>query len=80
MFWIAAAFFANYQFSDPKDALIAIFCIIFSASTVGQNSQYMPDLMKTEKATKNILDTIKTEDEFQITKRNQDLSLRHHKI
>lgn len=71
MFWVAAVFFVNGQFSDPRDALIAIFCIIFSASTVGQNSQYLPDIIKAEKAAKSILNTLKTKDEFQIAKRIQ---------
>lgn len=46
VFWVAAALFANSQFSEPTDALVAIFCIVFSATTVGQNSQLMPDLVK----------------------------------
>lgn len=46
VFWVAAALFANSQFSEPRDALVAIFCIVFSATTVGQNSQLMPDLVK----------------------------------
>lgn len=46
VFWTAAALFTGGQLQNPRDALIAIFCIIFSATTVGQNSQLMPDLNK----------------------------------
>lgn len=62
VFWVASALFAHHQFTDPRDALISIFCIIFSASTVGQNSQLMPDLKKAEKAAINILKLINTKD------------------
>ena len=69
VFWIAAALFAANQFSQPIDALVAIFCIVFSATTVGQNSQLMPDLAKAENSANNILNTLETTDEYQIAKR-----------
>lgn len=60
LFWVAAVLFAKGEFSDPRDALISIICIVFAATTVGQNSQLMPDIIKAQNSAKNLLEIIQT--------------------
>lgn len=63
-FWIAAILFANFQIDEPKAIFIAIFSVIFAATGVGQNSQFMPDMGKAKMSGASIFDVIETKDEI----------------
>lgn len=64
-FWIAAILFANGQIEDPKAIYIAIFSIIFAATGVGQNSQFMPDMGKAKISGASIFEIIESRDEVE---------------
>lgn len=62
-FWIAAILFANGGITEPKAIYIAIFSIIFAATGVGQNSQFLPDMGKAKNAGAGIFSIFDTKDE-----------------
>lgn len=67
-FWIAAILFANLEIVEPKAIFIAIFSIIFAATGVGQNSQFMPDMGKAKISGASIYEIIESKDEVEQAK------------
>ena len=59
IFWIIGAMYTNGIVTEDKGAIfVAIFAIIYSANTIGQNSQHLPDIARAKRSGAVLFDII----------------------
>lgn len=63
VFWLAGVLYQFDYIRDDTSIFLAIFGIIYAASTVGSNSQYMPDIVKAKKAALALFNILEAKDE-----------------
>lgn len=69
VFWIATIMFSNEIITESShEIFIAMFSIIYAATTIGQNSQHIPDIAKARRSGALLFDIIDTKDEEQLSK------------
>jgi hypothetical protein len=57
--WIGGLLYSQGNISETKDAIfISIFAIIYCSNTIGQTSQYMPDIARARRAGAIIFDIL----------------------
>jgi len=49
--WIASILYSQGNITESQDSIfISIFVIIYCSNTIGQSSQYMPDIVKAKRS------------------------------
>lgn len=68
VFWIAGTLYTNGIIMEDQGAIfVALFAIIYSANTVGQSSQHLPDLARAKRSGAVLFDIMEAKDEEQIS-------------
>lgn len=63
VFWIAGLMYTKGVITDSSHSIfVALFAIIYAATTIGQNSQHMPDITRARRSGAILFDIIDTKD------------------
>ena len=69
VFWLAGVMFSNGIITDDSHSIfVALFAVIYAATTIGQNSQHMPDIARARRSGAILFDILQTKDESQLSK------------
>lgn len=69
VFWLAGVMFSNGVITeDSQSIFVALFSVIYAATTIGQNSQHMPDVARARRSGAILFDILEQKDEEQLSK------------